>query len=269
MLYELGMHRIELPGAVPTPTAESRVILWHENQVVMNGVDISWPFSGAAIDQNPCEFVGTLNGKAYFTSSISELSATADLRSLRDIAFIGETAFMLCGRARAHLDWRTQHRFCSQCGQSVQQVAQEFAMECVPCRLRFYPRISPCIIVLITHGRRVLLAQGEKHREQGWYSTLAGFIESGESAEQAVIREVKEEVNVDVKNIRYLNSQAWPFPNQLMLGFSAEYAGGDIIPAIGEIADAAWFDIDELPKHPPSISIAGWMIRQFRESISG
>ncbi len=268
MLYELDLHRIELPSVCPEPETNSRIIIWFNNNVVMNGADISWPFFDY---QHKCvgvEFVALLNGKSYFTGISQSEMASQDLRTLRDIAFLGETAFMLCGRARAHVEWRKQHQFCSQCAQPIMQVEHEFAMECRDCRLRFYPRISPCIIVLITKGRKVLLAQGEKNKEQGWYSTLAGFIESGESAEQAVIREVKEEVNVEVTNIKYLNSQAWPFPNQLMLGFTAEYSGGDIVPAPGEIADAGWFDIDNLPKHPPSISIAGWLIRQYQDKCN-
>jgi NAD+ diphosphatase len=268
MLYELDFHEINLPGAVPALTGESRIILWSGHQVVLNERDISWPYERVRHDVSDIEFVGVLNGKHYFTGLVSESFSSTTAVSLRDITFIGETQFMLCGRARAHLDWRIQHRFCSQCGTAVSQVTSEFAMQCESCRLRFYPRISPCIIVLITRGEEVLLAQGEKNKEQGWYSTLAGFIESGESAEQAVIREVKEEVNVDITNIRYLNSQAWPFPNQLMLGYEAEYSGGEIIPAPGEIADAQWFNINDLPKTPPSISIAGWMLRVYKDRIN-
>jgi NAD+ diphosphatase len=267
MLYELGDHDIALPGKSPVLGQGMRLILWQDGQIVMNGPDIAWPYEelSKAHELDQPLYVAKVNGRHYFTAALGEAPAGASSHSLRDIAFIGETQFMLCARARAHLEWRQQHKYCGQCAQPVQPVKHEFAMECVPCRLRFYPRISPCIIVLVTNGRKVLLAQGVKHREQGWYSTLAGFIESGESAEQAVIREVKEEVNVNVGNLQYMNSQAWPFPNQLMLGYFAEYQSGEIIPADGEIADAQWFDIENLPKHPPSISIAGWLIRQFQK----
>lgn len=269
MLYELGDHRIDMPGHAPPQDAHSRYILWFDGRVLLNGDSVAWPAEALPEDAELVEFVAMLNGHAYFTASLSASPGQVESCSLREVAYLGETQFMMCGRARAHLDWVRQHRFCGQCGQPVTQVAGEFAKQCQPCRLRFYPRISPCIIVLITRGREVLLAQGEKHREQGWYSTLAGFIESGESAEQAVIREVKEEVNVELQNLQYLNSQAWPFPNQLMLGYQAEYSGGEIIAAPGEIADARWFDIDALPKVPPAISIAGWMIRRYQRLLSG
>lgn len=263
MLYEFGLHQIALPGRAPALTAQSRVIIWQQGQVVMNGEDISWPYAELTQPIQDVEFVCLLNNKAYFTAKTN--SDFGRLLSLRDIAFIGETQFMICSRAKAHHDWRLDHQFCGRCGQATTQVSGEFALQCQPCRLRFYPRIAPCMIVLVTRSDEILLAQGMKHREQGWYGCIAGFIESGESAEQAVVREVREEVGIAVQNIQYQNSQAWPFPNQLMLGFTAEYAGGELELADGEIADAQWFHIDDLPKHPPSISIAGWLIRQYQK----
>jgi NAD+ diphosphatase len=265
MLYEFGHHHIEFPGKAPELVSDSRVIIWHQDKVVKNDYDISWAFNEVKNVVHKIEFVGLLNGKAYFSAITNDVRG--ELVSLRDIAFIGETQFMLCSRARAHHDWRQDHRYCGKCGSPTSQVKHEFALQCEPCRTRYYPRIAPCIIVVITDGEKVLLAQGEKHKEQGWYGAIAGFVESGESAEQAVVREVREEVDIHIKNIRYQNSQAWPFPNQLMLGYLADYESGIINPAPGEIADAQWFSIHNLPKHPPSISIAGWLIRQYREQL--
>jgi NAD+ diphosphatase len=265
MLYEFEHHHIELPGKAPEINSDSRVIIWYQDKVVKNDYDISWSYSEVKNTTEQIEFVGILNGKSYF-SALSK-NAPGELVSLRDIAFIGETQFMLCSRARAHHDWRQEHRYCGKCGSETTQVQYEFALQCIPCRMRFYPRIAPCIIVVITDGENVLLAQGEKHKEQGWYGAIAGFVESGESAEQAVVREVREEVDISIKNIRYQNSQAWPFPNQLMLGYLADYDSGIIKPAPGEIADAKWFSIYDLPKHPPSISIAGWLIKQYKKQL--
>lgn len=260
MLYELGDYQIELPTRPPDTYDDSRWILWFGDKVLLNDNQVYWLAPPAEITEQ--EFIGLFNGKPYFTAQVSSNPTNVELSGLRDIAYLSETAFMLCARARGLLDWRSQHRFCGQCGRPTTET-EEFATSCEPCRLRFYPRISPCIIVLVTRGDEVLLAQGERQKHQGWYSTIAGFIETGESAEQTVIREVKEEVNVDVTNIRYLNSQSWPFPNQLMLGFHADYVSGEIKPAAGEIADAKWFNIKKLPKHPPKISIAGWLIQQY------
>lgn len=123
----------------------------------------------------------------------------------------------------------------------------------------FYPRLSPSIIVLITRGEEVLLAKNANTRGN-FYSTLAGFVEPGESLEQTVHREVFEEVGLKVKNLQYFNSQSWPFPNSLMLGFHAEYDSGEINIQEEEIADAQWFHYTEMPNRPAMVSISGWLI---------
>lgn len=151
------------------------------------------------------------------------------------------------------------HRFCGQCGSRMKNVNWELAVQCDTCSFRAYPRISPCIIVAIRDGDKILLAQGRNHKD-GMYSTLAGFVESGERLEEAVHREVFEEVGVRVKNLEYFGSQPWPFPHSLMVGFIADYDGGDIVLEEDEILAADWFTEDALPKIPPALSIAGQMI---------
>jgi NAD+ diphosphatase len=155
--------------------------------------------------------------------------------------------------------WAREHRFCGNCGAPNVQVPRERAMHCTVCDLRAYPRISPSMIVLITRGDEILLARSPRF-VTGVYSTLAGFAEPGESAEDCVVREVREEVALEVKNIRYMGSQCWPFPHSMMLGFHAEYAGGDIVPQADEIEDAQWFRVDALPPLPMSRSIARYLI---------
>ncbi|MEZ5567243.1 MAG: NAD(+) diphosphatase [Halioglobus sp.] len=128
------------------------------------------------------------------------------------------------------------------------------------------PAYRPCVIVLITRGEELLLARNANF-PQPMYSTLAGFIEAGESAEATLVREVREEVGVEVGNLRYFQSQAWPFPNQLMLGFFAEYAGGEIVCDELEIADAQWFHYTRLPMIPPVASISGQLIQHYVQSL--
>jgi NAD+ diphosphatase len=166
----------------------------------------------------------------------------------------------LSGRAYQILDWDRNHQFCSRCGTPTVRREDERARTCPTCRRTSYPPISPAIMVLITDGaRRVLLA-----RKAGWapgrYSALAGFVEPGEMLEDTVVRETREEVGVEVKNIRYFGSQPWPFPHSLMIAFTAEYAGGEITPDGVEIEEARWFDAAELPNLPPSISISRRLI---------
>ncbi|MFT6267353.1 MAG: NAD+ diphosphatase [Alphaproteobacteria bacterium] len=154
------------------------------------------------------------------------------------------------------------HRYCGRCGAAMRKVTWEMAMHCDKCSHRVYPRVSPCIIVAIHNGSQILLAQGPRQAGAGFYSTLAGFVESAESLEQAVHREVMEEVSVSVKNIDYFSSQPWPFPHSLMVGYIAEYNGGDIKVDGKEIHDAQWFNIDNLPNTPPKVSIAGQLIEE-------
>ncbi|MCY7294737.1 NAD(+) diphosphatase [Alteromonas sp. a30] len=151
------------------------------------------------------------------------------------------------------------HRFCGQCGSRMHNVGWEMAVQCGNCSHRCYPRISPCIIVAIRDEDRILLAQGVHHKA-GMYSTLAGFVESGESLEETVHREVFEEVGVRVKNLEYFSSQPWPFPHSLMVGFLAEYDGGELVLDEKEIVSAGWYTKDNLPLIPPKFSIAGQLI---------
>lgn len=183
---------------------------------------------------------------------------------------LGRTAqslFYLAGRAQQVIEWHETHQFCGRCGAPMQDHPNDRAKHCVSCRLINYPRLAPSIIVLVTRGEEMLLARNAAW-PNGMYSTLAGFVEAGESIEQTVHREVFEEVGLRVKNLKYFGSQSWPFPNSLMLGFHAEYAAGDIVCQEGEIADAQWFSVNNLPQIPPKTAISGWLIQEFVDELS-
>ncbi len=179
----------------------------------------------------------------------------------------GFDAFILAGRASQLLNWYRTHRFCGSCGaQNVLRPPQQ-VLVCPHCEVDYYPRINPCIIVLVTRGEQILLARSVR-RGATFFSCLAGFIEPGESAEQAVAREVYEEVGIRIDNIRYVKSQPWPFPSQLMLGFYADYVDGEIVPEAAEIAEAHWYDVDRLPETPaPAISVAGQLIQEYCDAV--
>jgi NAD+ diphosphatase len=171
-------------------------------------------------------------------------------------------AFARIGLARQLLHWRLTHRFCGACGAPLSRHASERAMRCAACEACVYPRINPVVITRVTRGDQILLA----HKAGGaipFWSLVAGFVEASETLEAAVAREVDEEVGVRVSNIRYVSSQAWPFPNNLMLGFTAEYAGGEIRPDGAEISEAGWFGRDSLPPIPSRFSIARRLIDDF------
>lgn len=170
--------------------------------------------------------------------------------------------FQLAGRALQIAQWYYDHQYCGRCGRSTQQDEIDRAKFCAHCELRFYPRISPCMIVLVTRGDELLLAHHQR-ASRIVYSTLAGFVEAGESVEDCVRREVMEEVGLTLGELRYFGSQPWPFPGQLMLGFFASYAAGDINIDPKEIVDAQWFRYDQLPTVPVNASVAGQLIAHF------
>ena len=186
------------------------------------------------------------------------------LRSL--LGQLADPAFWLAGRAVQIIDWDRTTQFCGQCGQRTHMLSHERAKQCPDCRQTIYPRLSPAIIVAITRhtegGKRLLLARS--HRQPpGFYSVLAGFVEPGETLETAVQREIQEEVGLQVTNLRYFGSQPWPFPNSLMVAFTADYAGGEIVLDETEMAEADWYAADALPRIPPAISIARQLIDNF------
>jgi NAD+ diphosphatase len=194
-----------------------------------------------------------------------ELGQTFDMpgcnwQSLRQFLLHGDAdTFKLLSYATQIGTWASHHRFCGSCGAAMQAVHGERAMHCAQCELRLYPRLSPSMIVLVTRGDEVLLARSPRF-VPGVYSTLAGFVEAGESVEHCVVREVREEVGVEVHNLQYMGSQGWPFPHSLMLGFHAEYASGDIVMQVDEIEDAGWFSVHDLPPLPAARSIARHLI---------
>ena len=184
---------------------------------------------------------------------------------LRDLfGQVGEDLFIAAGHAFQIVYWDRMHQYCGRCGEPVDYASSERAKVCARCEAVYYPRVSPAIIVAVKNGNKLLLARN-KQRKHGFYSVLAGFVEPGETLEECVSREVREETGIEVDNIKYFASQPWPFPNALMIGFTADYAGGEIKVDGREIADAGWFSPDNLPRVPGSISIARKLIDAFLE----
>lgn len=184
---------------------------------------------------------------------------------LRDLFGLVETTLAaLTGRAFQLLEWDRNHQDRSRCGTRTEPRTDERARSCPACGFTSYPPVSPAIMILVTHRGKLLLARKPAF-PQGRFSALAGFVEPGETLEDTVIRETREEVGVEVKNIRYFGSQPWPFPHSLMIAFTAEYAGGEIRPDGVEIEEARWFDPKQLPKLPPPISIS----RRLIDTIAG
>lgn len=220
-----------------------------------------------ADDQWGSHFVGMVDEHAWWAVDVPRGDDPSYGAALDLWAFHGrapEHHWLAAGRAVQIVEWARTHRFCGRCGAETDLSAGERSMRCPACSLVAFPRLSPAMITLVTRGapgpdQEALLARGVQ-----WtlpmYSCLAGFVEPGESLEDAVVREVGEEVAISVTNPRYFGSQPWPFPNSLMLGFVAEYESGEIECDPSEIADAGWYRRDDLPQIPPGISIARKLI---------
>lgn len=173
------------------------------------------------------------------------------------------STFKMLGFASQIASWAIDHHFCSRCGTRMQQQVQtEYRMTCPNCHFFAYPRLNPCMIVLVTRANEILLARSPRFATN-MYSTLAGFVEVGESVEQCVHREVLEEVGLRINNLRYITSQNWPYPYSLMLGFHADYAAGEITLQEEEIEDAQWFNISDLPQLPPKQAISRYLIELY------
>jgi NAD+ diphosphatase len=197
------------------------------------------------------------------------LPPTLAVSGLRELyATLGDEQFLAAGRATQVVEWATTSRFCGRCGTPMERVVEERSMRCPACGLMAYPRIAPAIIVLVRRGEEALLARGARF-PSAFYSTLAGFAEIGETLEETLEREVFEEVGVRVKKPRYFGSQPWPFPHSLMIGFVAEWAGGEIRVDGKEILEARWFRPDALPSIPPPISIARRLIDAWVKDTTG
>ena len=182
------------------------------------------------------------------------------LRSL--FSAVSDSFFGVAARAFEVVEWDRTHRFCGRCGAPTRAKEKERARECPACGLPSYPRISPAVIVAVTRGDRILLARAPRF-PPGLYSVLAGFVEPGETLEECVRREVREETGIEVRAIRYFASQPWPFPNSLMIAFIAEHARGEIVIDSAELVDAGWYTAGALPQIPDRITVARRLIDWF------
>jgi len=239
----------------------------HEHLVVAVHVDAAVRVESEAIWVEASDapdgalFLGTLDGRMCWAVDAADDPDSGAYRDLRaQWGALDEVTWTVAGRGLQLVEWRRTHRFCGRCGTPTEPMPGERAMRCPACRLMAFPRLAPAVIMLVERDDgRVLLARNV-HFPIPMYSLLAGFVEPGETMEDAVARETLEEVGVTVTDIEYWGSQPWPFPHSLMVGFRARYASGDLVLQENEIADADWFAADDLPTIPPPMSIGRKMI---------
>jgi NAD+ diphosphatase len=214
------------------------------------------------------QFLGLLDGEPCWSAelpsgvSLPEHASLTGLRALYE--GLPEPVFAIAGRAAQIVAWERDHQFCGRCGNPTERVPGERGRRCAICDLTAYPRLSPAIIVLIERDDQILLARGHAFLP-GRFGIIAGFVEPGESLEDAVRREVQEEVGLELGQIEYFGSQPWPFPHGIMIGFRARHVGGEISLEDGELAEARWFGLDDLPNIPAKLSIARRLIDDWAE----
>jgi NAD+ diphosphatase len=264
-----------LPATEP---ARSLWFVFHEGRLLIKAGDggqlIPHSRDLAKFDIFPIrkQYLGTLDNLPCYAAELAHNRIVSDGFAFEDLrrlfGRLDEELIWVAGRANQLVDWNQSHQFCGRCGHATEDKHNERAKICPQCNLINYPRVSPAIIVAVIKDNQILLGSNRRFKNS-FYSVLAGFAEPGESLEECVAREVNEEVGIVVKNIRYFGSQPWPFPNSLMVGFIADYAGGRINVDKSEIIEAAWYSARNLPPIPPKISIARQLIDWFADNYTG
>jgi NAD+ diphosphatase len=257
------------PHAHPDPLT----FVFHGGKLLVREHDLALPDAAAlaaiGLDPQRLQPVGLLGGRycqAAWADSDALPAPGYAWRGLRSLFFgaMDEELSSLAGRAAQIAEWARTHRFCGACGSGTALAAGERFFKCLNCGHMAYPRISPAMMVLIRKGDAVLLALHVASPTQR-FTPLAGFLEAGETIEEAVHREVFEEVGLRVHNLRYFSSQSWPFPHSLMIAFTADYLDGEIRVDPTEIAEARWFGPhDEWPERVPHVSVSSVLVDAHR-----
>ncbi|WP_309570624.1 NAD(+) diphosphatase [Deinococcus sp.] len=246
-----------------TPAADAVWFVFDGHRIVLTD-DRTLP-TGPALPMVDVVPLGTLDGTPVFAAGLDgDVPAGFASNPLRaNFGTLSDAQMGVAGYAAQLVDFIRTHRYCGRCATPLLESGHERSRTCPKCGLTVYPRVAPVAMVLIRRGEgaatELLLARGPQFAP-GMYSALAGFVEPSETLEQAAHREVREEVGVTITGLTYALSQPWPFPHSLMMGFDALYAGGKIVPQPGEIEDARWFPVTELPLVPPPFSIARQLI---------
>lgn len=206
----------------------------------------------------------TVRPQGHVTTGVSGAADAApagyEWARLRMLLGAGAPHAAAACRALGMLNWRAAHRFCGKCGAALGDHPTEVARRCAVCGQVEYPSLTPAVIVRVEKEGKILLAQHVQRIPDLW-TCLAGYVELGESLEDCVRREVREEAGIEVADVRYVGSQHWPYPNQMMVGFAARWKSGDLVLQADELAAARWFDPADLPKIPPPGSMAHRLIR--------
>jgi NAD+ diphosphatase len=259
-----------VPGHLASATLaeDAWVFAWRSDRILVGGTESTLVLPRFADLQaarlaGTTHYLGELDGAACIAINLPDSALEPasfrylGLRALFPV--LPEALLSLAARSFQIVEWDRTHRYCGRCGTPTVDKPGERARECPACGLIAYPRISPAMMALVTRDKEILLARAHRF-PPGMYSALAGFVEPGETIEDCLHREVREEVGVEVHAPAYFGSQSWAFPHSLMVAYTAEYAGGELRPEAAEIEDARWFSAANLPLLPSPVSIARRLI---------
>jgi NAD+ diphosphatase len=246
------------------------------NKLLIKNDELGIPYSRSLKELNlsplRMQYLGTLQEQPCYSAEVSPDTIAPEGMSFRELmslyGVLDEDIYLLAGRAVQIVRWDQQHQYCGRCGHKTETLQGERAKKCPACGFISYPRLSPATITAVLKDNKILLTHYAAFRGN-MHTIIAGFVEPGETLEECVKREIQEEVGIQVKNIKYFKSQPWPYPNSLMIGFTAEYESGEISVDNTEISEAAWYDLNSLPELPPKMSIAREIIDWFKQSNSG
>jgi NAD+ diphosphatase len=266
-----SIYKRYLPAVTPDKENDSPAYWFIFNQddemlvsITSNNINIPYARSLEELNISPIrtQYLGTLEGHPCYCAEVDLQMNTPEGMIFKDLrplySLLGEDIFLLAGKAFQVVNWDKNHQFCGKCGAPTQKLENEMAKICPECGFTSYTRLSPAVITAIIKDNKILMAKHSYGINR--YSLIAGFVEAGETLEEAVERETMEEVGFRVKNIKYFGSQPWPFPHSLMIGFTAEYESGEIHVDGNEIIDAKWFTADEIEPFSSKMSIASELI---------
>ena len=272
-----------------TPKHNDIYVLFAPDQ--SNLLLLEWDDRGAVfpmpdgLETTELSYIGTLDGQSVWSGYLSELSdgfpilpGNSDeidsfsrgdrflIKLRKGLKLLREELYMTACRASIVAYWRKRSRFCGICGTQLEPSDMELAMTCPVCNERYYPQVAPVIIVSIRRDDRILMVRSKRNLSS-FYGLVAGYVEAGESLEEAVHREVKEETNLEVKNVQYVKSQPWPFPHSQMMAFTADHKAGELCIQREELIEAQWFRADEIPPMPPRLSVGGFLVEKFMREM--
>jgi len=253
-----------------TPKENDLIVSINENKkILFNKKEESFLQNNVAghSKDNVYEIFQMENSSVFLAGTLKDLNEDQIYLSKRELyPYLNEESLMIVSRAFQLFDWIYKQNYCPRTGNELSKVRDDLSKFCDKCPREYFPKMSPCILVLLTHGNEILLVR-HNSEIRTLYTAIAGFVDLGETLEECVEREVFEEVGLKIKNINYVGSQSWPFPNQLMMAFQAEAISKDVQIDNKEILEASWFKSNDLPKIPPEPSLSNLLIKKAINSL--